>query len=78
MNDASITASHDPRRISSSSEPTGQTAAGPSSEHEPAAHPRVEEAKRLRRDQKVQFLDHLIRSIDIMTYCELTVLYYME
>ena len=38
----------------------------------------LEEGKRLVRDQKINFLDHLIRSIDIMTYCELSILYYME
>lgn len=27
---------------------------------------------------KTQFLDHLIRQLDIMTYCELSILYYME
>jgi hypothetical protein len=30
------------------------------------------------RAQRAAFLDDMIRSIDIMVYCELSVLYYME
>ena len=37
-----------------------------------------EERKREYRDQKIKFLDHIIRNIDIMIYCELSILYYME
>lgn len=33
---------------------------------------------RLQRDQKATFLDHLIRNVDIMIYCQLSILYYME
>ncbi len=34
--------------------------------------------KRIQRDQRNIFLDHLIRNIDIMIYCQLSILYYME
>ena len=34
--------------------------------------------KRVQREQGNVFLDHLIRNIDIMIYCQLSVLYYME
>lgn len=34
--------------------------------------------KRIQRDQRHIFLDHLIRNIDIMIYCQLSILYYME
>ena len=38
-----------------------------------------EQRKRhLQQEQKAVFLDHLIRNIDIMIYCQLSVLYYME
>ena len=30
------------------------------------------------REQRAAFLDHLIRNIDIVFYCQLSVLYYME
>lgn len=33
---------------------------------------------RLLQDRKATCLDHLIRNIDIMIYCQLSVLYYME
>lgn len=33
---------------------------------------------RLQRDKRAAFLDHLIRNVDIMTYCQLSILYYME
>ena len=63
-----------------------------SSSHSPPNHDQIspEEAaasddgneqqrkSRLQRDQKATFLDNLIRNIDIMIYCELSILYYME
>ena len=33
---------------------------------------------RKQREQKTKFLNHLIRNIDIMFYCQLSILYYME
>ena len=33
---------------------------------------------RLQQVKRASFLDDLIRSLDIMIYCELSVLYYME
>ena len=33
---------------------------------------------RKQREQKAKFLTHLIRNIDIMFYCQLSILYYME
>ena len=38
----------------------------------------TEEKRRARRKQRGVFLDHLIRSIDILIFCELSILYYME
>lgn len=38
----------------------------------------ADDRKRARRDHKISFLDNLIRNIDIMIYCELSILYYME
>lgn len=34
--------------------------------------------RRIRRDQKIQFFDHLIRNLDMVVYCQLSILYYME
>ena len=34
--------------------------------------------RHVRQDRKATSLDHLIRNIDIMIYCQLSVLYYME
>ena len=34
--------------------------------------------RRRQREQKAVFLDHLIRNIDIVFYCQLSILYYME
>jgi hypothetical protein len=34
--------------------------------------------RHLQQDRKATYLDHLIRNIDIMIYCQLSVLYYME
>jgi hypothetical protein len=34
--------------------------------------------RHLQQEKKAIFLDHLIRNIDIMIYCQLSVLYYME
>ena len=37
-----------------------------------------EQAKQAQRQLKIKFFDHLIRDVDIMIYCELSILYYME
>lgn len=34
--------------------------------------------RRIRRAQKLQFLDHLIRNLDMVIYCQISILYYME
>ena len=34
--------------------------------------------RRRQREQRAAFLDHLIRNIDIIFYCQLSILYYME
>lgn len=34
--------------------------------------------RHLQQERKATSLDHLIRNIDIMIYCQLSVLYYME
>ena len=38
----------------------------------------LQHKRRIQRDQKASFLDHLIRNIDIVIYCQLSILYYME
>jgi len=38
----------------------------------------LEERDRMQQKQRTTFLDDLIRNIDIMIYCELSILYYME
>ena len=55
-----------------------------SSDHAAAAAPAdngtepTQAKKRVQREQKGAVLDHLIRNIDIMVYCQLSTLYYME
>ncbi|MCJ1422448.1 hypothetical protein MMC29_000328, partial [Sticta canariensis] len=39
---------------------------------DPALHKRC-----IRRDQRIQFLDHLIRNLDMVIYCQISILYYM-
>lgn len=77
MNDASFTAVDNAQGASPDLDTTENTLAERNS-HRAAGQVDLEEAKRLVRDQKINFLDHLIRSIDIMVYCELSILYYME
>lgn len=74
MNDASLSSDHpesSENTVTSSdhasSTPTAETGAEP-----------MQEKKRMQKEQKTAFLDHLIRNIDIMFYCELSVIYYME
>ena len=38
----------------------------------------VQQKRRRQREQRAAFLDHLIRNIDIVFYCQLSILYYME
>lgn len=38
----------------------------------------LQRRKRTQHDQRNIFLDHLIRITDIMVYCQLSILYYME
>lgn len=38
----------------------------------------VQRKRRRQREQRAAFLDHFIRNVDIMFYCQLSVLYYME
>lgn len=38
----------------------------------------LQQKRRIQRNQKASFLDHLIRNIDIVIYCQLSILYYME
>ena len=38
----------------------------------------VQRKRRRQRGQRAAFLDNLIRNIDIIFYCQLSILYYME
>lgn len=38
----------------------------------------VQQAKKNVKQYKIKFLDHLIRQLDIVIYCELSILYYMD
>lgn len=38
----------------------------------------VQRKRRRQREQRAAFLDHFIRNVDIVFYCQLSVLYYME
>ena len=38
----------------------------------------LQRKRRRQREQRVAFLDHLIRNVDIVFYCQLSILYYME
>ena len=87
MNDASPSASdHAPSHDRNDDDPS-------SSAHEIASAPAVAasasvndalvQQKRRRqlrrqREQRAAFLDHLIRNVDIVFYCQLSILYYME
>lgn len=47
----------------------------------PGGTPIVQDRSRVRKAQsaaKVAFLDRLLRDLDILIYCELSALYYME
>lgn len=78
MNDASLSASdhipqhydhdaHDAHAIASA-------AAVPAISNDDSA----QQKRRRQREQRAAFLDHLIRNIDIIFYCQLSILYYME
>lgn len=40
--------------------------------------PTQRQRKSVQQVQKIAFLNDLIRNLDIMVYCELSILYYME
>lgn len=74
MNDAPTTASDqhpEEHGVTSNSNATATVTA--SGDARPAEH-----EMRAQRNHKLSFLDNLIRNIDIMIYCELSILYYME
>lgn len=62
----------DAQTLSDGGHVTAQAAPGVSNDGE------EQNKRRLRQDRKATCLDHLIRNIDIMIYCQLSVLYYME
>lgn len=73
MNDASSAGpSTNPPEASRSNDHEASTTAG-------GLQPPVEQQRKsVREVQKMAFLDHLIRNLDIIIYCELSILYYME
>ena len=79
MNDASPSASdHTPHDLDSdilnahAIDPAAAVAANSDDDGSP------QRKGRQQREQKAKFLTHLIRNIDIMFYCQLSILYYME
>ncbi len=40
--------------------------------------PGQQQRKSVQAVQKLAFLEHLIRNLDIILYCEISILYYME
>lgn len=74
MNNDSSSSSDVPRiqrSLAENEAPLEETAASDSENNQ-------QRRKRMQRDQRDTFLDHLIRNIDIMIYCQLSILYYME
>ena len=67
----------------STPDPPSNDASSSSSQSTDAEIPTQSEDESLRkdrhlRDKRANLLDNLIRSFDIMIYCELSALYYME
>ena len=88
MNDADLEGSHinaeaGPSTSSDhvSSTPTAAAAetggAGEDGEGSSAGNA-AQEKGRVRKKQRLVFLNHLIRNLDVIFYCELSVLFYME
>lgn len=77
MNDASPSASdhasHDLHDTSNAHPIAPATAVAANSDDDS-----VQRKRRRQREQRVKFLDHLVRNIDIIFYCQLSILYYME
>ena len=72
MNDASSTSDH----ATNQNAPNDQA---PLSDEIAAGDAEIlQQKRRIQRSQKASFLDHLIRNIDIVIYCQLSILYYME
>ena len=44
----------------------------------PSANGRSSRVKKLQSASKIDFIDRLLRDLDILIYCELSALYYME
>ena len=68
-------------------DPSSSSSSHPPSNHDQIAPEEAEASEdgndqqrklQLQREQKAAFLDNLIRNVDIMIYCELSILYYME
>lgn len=78
MNDASPSASdhtpHDLHDHTPNAHPIASAAAVAAISNDDS----VQRKQRRQREQRAAFLDNLIRNIDIVFYCQLSVLYYME
>ena len=72
MNDASSTSDH------ATTQNTPNDQGTPSNEIAAENAEILQQKRRIQRNQKASFLDHLIRNIDIVIYCQLSILYYME
>lgn len=79
MNDASPSASdhapHDLNDDASNAHGIASAAAAVAANNDDDS---VQRKRRRQREQKAAFLDHLIRNIDIIFYCQLSILYYMD
>ena len=78
MNDDSPSASdhtpHDLHDDTSNAHPIASAAAVAAISNDDS----VQRKQRRQREQRAAFLDNLIRNIDIVFYCQLSILYYME
>lgn len=79
MNDASPSASdhasHDVNNHTSNAQAIFSVSAAAAANSDDDS---VQRKRRRQREQRAAFLDQLIRNIDIMFYCQLSILYYME
>ena len=57
--------------------PTNDQDASPMGAGASSSNP-LDQKKRVRKEMRTFFLDNLIRNLDIMIFCELSILYYME
>lgn len=79
MNDASPAASdHAPHDINGDTSSAHTIASAAAAAVANSNDDSAQRKQRRQREQRATFLDHLIRNIDIVFYCQLSILYYMD